>query len=118
MHGTRRILAKVMIEADDAMHIGTGKIQDLRDQRHCIPRDASERSLDIVENGQQRSLTISMPRGNFHDASFLRAGQSGLLRTHWMRVICHGIPPYTIGEPVKSGSDVWKPSTTLKFQPL
>jgi hypothetical protein len=55
---TRRLLAIVMIEGDDAVDFRAGDVQTRRDRRQGLLRHMAELFLNLVQDRQQRSLKI------------------------------------------------------------
>ena len=56
----RRVLAEVVIEADDAVDFGARQIQPGSNARHGLARDVAELLLDAVQDGQQRPRLVGM----------------------------------------------------------
>src|SRR5205085_8417151 len=63
----RRRALEVVIESDDAVHLGAGEVQRLGDERHGRGRDVAKRGLDVVEDRQQRALALLVPAQDLAD---------------------------------------------------
>ena len=55
-----RLAAEVVIEGDDAMHLGARQVQRLRDHRHGLLRHVAECLLQGVQDWKKRALTAEM----------------------------------------------------------
>ena len=76
----RRPGAEVMIEGDDAVHLGARQVERARDHRHGGRRDAAEVGLHAVQDLDQRADAVAMALDEFEDARFIRrAGNSAAL---------------------------------------
>ena len=51
-----RLAAEVMVEGDDAMHLGARQVERLGDHRHGRAVDIAERRLERVQDRQQGAL--------------------------------------------------------------
>ena len=55
-----RFAAKVMVEGDDAVHLGARQIERLCHHRDRRLRHAAERLLQCLQDRQQRAVLIAM----------------------------------------------------------
>ena len=58
-----RCAAEIVVEGDDAVHLGARQVQRLGDQRHRLAVDVAELLLDGVQDRQQRARH-RLPGGN------------------------------------------------------
>jgi hypothetical protein len=56
-----RAAAKVVVETDNPVHLGSGQVQQFRYPRHHLGRNVSQGFLDFVENQQQGTRLVGKP---------------------------------------------------------
>ncbi len=55
-----RLAAKIMVEGNDAVHLGAGQVERVRHHRDRCFRHAAKRFLQSLQDGQQRAVPIAM----------------------------------------------------------
>ncbi len=71
----RRVGTEVVIEAEDTVDFGAGKVQGLCNAWHRLRGDEAERVLDSVQKRQQRPGPLLMQGDSAVDSPLMRAGK-------------------------------------------
>ena len=68
----RRHALEIVVEGDDAVHLGARQVQRLGDERHGVRRDMAERGLHVVQDRQQGALAPLVTLQDFGDLLVFR----------------------------------------------
>src|SRR5271155_642904 len=76
-----------MVEADNPVHLGAGKIERARDPRHCIGWDVAEAVVDRMQNWHQRASSVGETGDDFVDGARFKGGvaAAGISHSHFSR---------------------------------